>query len=60
MSIEGLTALPRRELARVFVLYALIVAIVLAIPALAVHRRGELPHPTEQEVQPRGPTAPGR
>lgn len=49
--MTGLTYLSRSELRRVWVLYAVLAALLLAVPAIAVQRRGNTSHLTEREVQ---------
>jgi hypothetical protein len=49
--MTGLTYLSRSDLRRVWVLYAVLAALLLAVPAIAVQRRSNAPHPTEHEVQ---------
>jgi len=57
MTPAGLVSVRPAFLRRVFVLYALLAVVALAIPALIAKPRGGPPHPIEQEA--RRPTAKG-
>ncbi|MDX2086214.1 MAG: hypothetical protein SFX73_00135 [Kofleriaceae bacterium] len=57
--MTGLTHLSHKELRRVWVIYAVLAALLLAVPAIAVQRRSNATHPIEHEVQ-RGLAAHGR
>lgn len=50
MTPAGLSQLQRPFLTRIVVLYTLLMLLALAIPAIALHPRGESPHPTDNQA----------